>query len=67
MDTYNELDALVMKSDHLTIHDNARGRGRTKLTWIEIIKKDITSCNLTVNLALDRSEWRKQIHVADPM
>ena len=61
------LDASVRKSDLLTIHGNARGRGRPKLTWIEIIKKYITSCNLSVSLALDRSEWRKQIHVADPM
>ena len=61
------LDALVRKSDFLTIHGNARGRGRPKLTWIEIIKKDITICNLSVNLALNRIEWRKQIHVADPM
>ena len=53
------LDASVRKSDLLTIHGNARGRGRPKLTWIEIIKKDITSCNLSVSLALDRSEWRK--------
>ena len=61
------LDAPVRKSDLLIIHDNARGRGRPKLTWIEIIKNNIISCNLSVSLALDRSEWRKQIHVADPM
>ena len=61
------LDDPVRKSDLLTIYGNARGRGRPKLTWIEIIKKYITSCNLSVSLALDRSEWRKQIHVADPM
>ena len=61
------LDAPVRKSDLLTIHGNARGRGRPKPTWIEIIKKDITSCNLSVSLALDRSEWSKQIHVANPM
>ena len=61
------LDALVRKSDLLTIHSNDRGRGRPKLTWIKIIKKDITICNLSVYLALDRAERRKQIHVADPM
>ena len=61
------LDALVRKSDLLKIHSNAIGRGRPKLTWTEIIKKDITICNLSVDLVLNRAEWRKQIHVVDPM
>ena len=56
-----------MKSDLLTIHDNAKGRGRPKPTLIKIIKKDITICNLSVILVLNRIEWRKHIHVADPM
>ena len=50
------LDVPVRKSDLLTIHGNARGRGRLKLTWTEIIKKDITICNLNVSLALHRIE-----------
>ena len=37
---WKPLDALVRKSDLLTIHGNARGRGRPKLIWTEIIKKD---------------------------
>ena len=49
------LDAPIRKNDLLTIYGNARGWGRPKLTWIEIIKKDITSCNLSVSLAPDRS------------
>ena len=61
------LDVPVRKSDLLTIHDNARGRERPKLTWTGIIEKDITIYNLSVNLALNRIEWRKQIHVANPM
>ena len=61
------LDAPVRKSGLLTIHGNARGRERPKLTWTEIIKKDITIYNLSVSLALNRIEWRKQIHVANPM
>ena len=34
---------------------------------VEIIKKDINIYNLSVDLALNRAEWRKQIHVADPI
>ena len=44
-----------------------RDGGRPKLTWAEIIKKDITICNLNINLVLNRAEQRKQIHVANPM
>ena len=48
------------------IEGNARGRERPKLTWIEIIKKDLVWCGLTDIMALDRVEWRNRIHVADP-
>ena len=44
-----------------------RGRGRLKRTWMEdVIKMNIRKCNLSENLAQDRSEWRNKIRVADP-
>ena len=61
------LNAPIRKSDLLTIQGNARGRRRPKLTWTEIIKKYITIYNLSASLALNRIEWRKQVHVADLM
>ena len=61
------LNASIRKSDLLIVYENDRGRGRSKITWEEIIKKDITIYNLSVNLALDSAEWRKKIHVADLM
>ena len=61
------LEALVKKSDLLIIYSNDRGRGRLKLTWIEIIKKDITIYNLSADRDLDRAEWKKQIYVDDLM
>ena len=36
--------------------DNARGRGRPKLTWVEIIKKDLVLCDLTNIITLDSVE-----------
>ena len=57
----------VRKSDLLTIHGNVRGRERPNLIWIEIIKKDITICNLSINLVLNIAECKKKIHVADLM
>ena len=49
-----------------TFEGNARGRGRPKLTWVEIIKKDLVWCGLIDIIALDRVAWRNRIHVADP-
>ena len=60
------INASVRKSDAIHIEGNARGRGGPKLTRVEIIKKDFVWCGLTDIMALDRVEWRKRIHVADP-
>ena len=43
-----------------------RGRGRPKRTWIEVVKINMKKCNLSKDLAQDRSEWRNRIRVADP-
>ena len=56
----------IRKSDTIHIEGNAKGRGRPKLTWVEIIKKDLVWCGLIDIMTLDRVEWQKMIHVADP-
>ena len=43
-----------------------RGRGRPKLTWVEAIKGDLKGWNIPKDLALDRSAWKKAIHVPNP-
>ena len=43
-----------------------RGRGRTKLTWVEAIKGDLKRWNIPKDLALDRSAWKIAIHVLEP-
>ena len=60
------INAPVKKSYAIHIEGNARGRGRPKLTWVEIIKKDLVWCGLTDIMTLDRVEWQQRIHVADP-
>ena len=47
------LDAPVRKSDLLIVHGNDRGREKPNHT--KIIRKDITICNLTVNLILNKA------------
>ena len=34
-----------------------------KLTWGAVVEKDINLLNLTEDIALDRAEWSKMIHV----
>ena len=49
-------NASVRKSDAIHIEGNARGRGRSKLTYVEITKKDLVWCSLTDIITLDRVE-----------
>ena len=46
----------------MQIPGKARGRGRPRLTWDAVIKKDMAYCKLYEEMALDRSEWRVAIH-----
>jgi len=43
-----------------------RGRGRPKLTWVEVIKGDLKGWNIPKDLALDKSAWKTAIHVPEP-
>ncbi|KAG2538731.1 hypothetical protein PVAP13_9NG424228 [Panicum virgatum] len=43
-----------------------RGRGRTKLTWDESVKRDLKDWDISEELALDRSARRLGINVAEP-
>jgi len=40
---------------------DARPRGRSKKTWIEVVEKDYQACKLNKEDATDRNRWRKQI------
>ena len=50
----------------LDMHVCNLGRGRPKKTIREVIKKDLEINGLDRNIVLDRTLWRKLIHVADP-
>ena len=43
-----------------------RGRGKLKRKWMEVVKIDLKKCNLSEDLAQDRSKWRNIIHIANP-
>ena len=50
----------------IIISDNIRGRGRPNVTLDVVVKKNMIELNLGEHLALDRAQWRKMIHVANP-
>ena len=43
-----------------------KGRGRPKITLVEVLKKGMSIKEVTEIMALDIIEWRKKIHVTDP-
>jgi hypothetical protein len=42
-----------------------RGRGRTKLTWEEVVKRDLKEWDIPKELVMDRSAWRLAINVPE--
>ncbi|KAI8559569.1 hypothetical protein RHMOL_Rhmol04G0184800 [Rhododendron molle] len=59
-------DAIVKRADRIALDSNATGRGRPKLTLDAVVRKDMSILGLCEQVALDRAQWRKWIHVADP-
>ena len=60
------IDAVVRRSDTFIGNDSTKGMGRPNLTLDVVVKKDMSGLNLSQHLAIDRSQWRKRIYVADP-
>ena len=44
-----------------------KGRGRPKITLVEIIKKDMSIRKVTKSMTSNIIKWRKRIHVANPI
>jgi hypothetical protein len=42
-----------------------RGRGRSKLTWEEAVKRDLKEWDIPKELVMDRSAWRLAINVSE--
>ncbi|KAL5178480.1 Craniofacial development protein 2 [Glycine soja] len=60
------VDSIVRRVDQMERRQTIRGRGRPKKTIREVIKKDLALNDLDRSMVLDRTLWRKLIHVADP-
>jgi hypothetical protein len=56
-----------VRSGVLKRGDNVkRGRGKSRLTWDETVKRDLKEWNIAKELGRDRSAWRLAINVLEP-
>lgn len=55
---YRPIDAPVRMSDKIVFKGDATTRGRTKDTWIEVLKKDV---HVTEEMTLNGAKWKKRI------
>ena len=59
-------NAPIRKSEFIQVEGKKKGRGRPKITLVEVLKKGMSIKEVTEIMALDIIEWRKKIHVTDP-
>ena len=59
------IDALVRRVKKIDIEQGKKLRGRSKMTWIEVIKNDMKLLELEERMVTDRNVWRRKIHVLD--
>ena len=55
-----------MRNGVLERVDNIKRGNRPKLTWDELVKRDLKDWNISKEIALDRSAWRLAINVPEP-
>jgi len=60
-------DAPVRRVDQTDWSPVKRSRGRPKKTLNEVIERDLRVNNLSKDLVFDRAQWRRMIHVVDPI
>ncbi|XP_071723023.1 uncharacterized protein [Rutidosis leptorrhynchoides] len=61
------IDAPVRKCEDRDIGTERRGRGRPRLTWERVTRKDLDLLDILEDLVEERGEWRRSIHVADAL
>ena len=54
----------LRKSELIQVEGMKKGRGRSKIALVEVIKKDMSIWKVREIMTLDRIGWRKRIHVA---
>ena len=59
------MDAPVRRVEKIDIEQGKKLRGRSKITWMEVVKKDMKLLELEERIVADRNVWRRRIHVLD--
>ena len=59
------IDALVRRVEKIDIEQGKILRGRPKITWIEVVKRDMKLLELEERMVAVRNVWRRKIHVLD--
>ena len=59
-------DATVRSGVLERVDNVKRDRGRPKLTWDGLVKRDHKVWNISKEIALDRSAWKVAINVPEP-
>ena len=59
------MDAPIKKVKKIDIEQGKKLRGRPKMTWMEVVKKDMKLLELEERMITDRNYWRKRIHILD--
>ena len=60
-------DALVRRIEQIDVAHNKRLKLRPKMTWLEVIRKDMKLLKLVERMVVDRNDWRMRIRVWDQM
>lgn len=47
----------IKKNKTMQLEGAKRIREKLKLTWVEVVRRNMTTCNLTIHIALNRVEW----------
>ena len=58
-------DAPVRRVEKIDIVQGKKLRGRPKMTWMEVVKKDMKLLELEERMVADRNVWKRRIHVLD--
>ena len=59
------MDAPVRRVEKNDIEQGKKLRGRPKMTWMEVVKKDMKLLELEEGMVMDRNVWRRRIYILD--
>ena len=54
------IDAPVRRVEKIDIEQGKKLRGRPKMTWMEVVKKDMKLLELEERIVADRNVWRRR-------